>query len=75
MEILNATQPHYIRCIKPHPASRPGMFSKASVTDQLRSGGVLEAIRMCSQGYPSRRAFFDFIDRFALLVSGLLDAE
>jgi len=35
--------------------------------------GVLEAIRMCSAGYPTRRLFADFVDRFALLVPGLFD--
>lgn len=30
--------------------------------------GVLEAVRVCSKGYPTRRVFSEFIDRFALLV-------
>ncbi|CAI7745086.1 unnamed protein product, partial [Closterium sp. NIES-53] len=37
--------------------------------------GVLEAIRMCSAGYPTRRLFDDFIDRFSLLVPSLFDKE
>ncbi|CAI7850542.1 unnamed protein product, partial [Closterium sp. NIES-53] len=73
METLNRTEPHYIRCIKPNAKSRPGMFERAMVTDQLRSGGVLEAIRMCSAGYPTRRTFEDFVDRFALLLPSLLE--
>ncbi|GJP48240.1 hypothetical protein CLOM_g7505, partial [Closterium sp. NIES-68] len=75
METLNRTEPHYIRCIKPNARSRPGMFQRAMVTDQLRSGGVLEAIRMCSAGYPTRRTFEDFVDRFALLLPSLLDHD
>ncbi|CAI5937089.1 unnamed protein product [Closterium sp. NIES-64] len=31
-------------------------------------GGVVEAIRVCSAGFPSRRPFGDFIERFALLL-------
>ncbi|CAI7925744.1 unnamed protein product [Closterium sp. NIES-54] len=75
METLNRTEPHYIRCIKPNAKSRPGMFERAMVTDQLRSGGVLEAIRMCSAGYPTRRTFEDFVDRFALLLPSLLEQD
>lgn len=51
------------------------MFQKAMVTDQLRSGGVLEAIRMCSAGYPTRRTFDDFIDRFTLFMPSLMDRD
>lgn len=38
METLNATEPHYIRCIKPNSKSRPMLFEKLSVMEQLRSG-------------------------------------
>ncbi|CAI7763928.1 unnamed protein product, partial [Closterium sp. NIES-54] len=75
METLNRTEPHYIRCIKPNSKSRPALFEKSMVVEQLRSGGVLEAIRMCSAGYPTRRLFDDFIDRFSLLVPSLFDKE
>ncbi|CAI5976189.1 unnamed protein product [Closterium sp. NIES-65] len=68
MKTLSAMQPHYVRCIKPNAASHPAVFDWLSVASQLRSGGVVEAIRVCSAGFPSRRPFGDFIERFALLL-------
>ncbi|CAI7889966.1 unnamed protein product [Closterium sp. NIES-53] len=38
METLNRTEPHYIRCIKPNSKSRPALFEKSMVVEQLRSG-------------------------------------
>jgi len=55
METLSSTEPHYIRCIKPNSLNRPQKFENGSVLQQLRSGGVLEAIRISLAGYPTRR--------------------
>lgn len=67
MQKLNATEPHYIRCIKPNAASEPARFDSASVLQQLRCGGVLEAIRISCAGYPSRKSIDVFLARFGLL--------
>eukprot|EP00250_Pteridium_aquilinum_P005479 c15564_g1_i1 orf=543-5159(-) len=67
METLNLTQPHYIRCVKPNPYNKPGRFENLNVLQQLRCGGVLEAVRISCAGYPTRRTFDEFIDRFGLL--------
>ncbi|GJP44698.1 hypothetical protein CLOM_g4059 [Closterium sp. NIES-68] len=75
MRTLNSTQPHYIRCVKPNSTLKPGVFTRNLVMEQLRSGGVLEAVRVCSKGYPTRRSFEDFIDRFAFLVPSSLYDE
>lgn len=50
MTTLGACQPHYIRCIKPNPDSVPGTVSAAYVLEQLRAGGVLEAVRIACAG-------------------------
>ncbi|XP_052193140.1 myosin-11-like [Diospyros lotus] len=73
METLNATQPHYIRCIKPNNLLKPTVFENANVMQQLRCGGVLEAIRISCAGYPTRRPFFEFINRFGLLAPEFLE--
>ncbi|GMN48941.1 hypothetical protein TIFTF001_018110 [Ficus carica] len=67
MEILNSTEPHYIRCVKPNNLSSPSIFDNTSVLQQLRSGGVLEAIRIKCSGYPTYRGFFEFLTRFGIL--------
>ena len=45
------------RCIKPNPESRPGSLTPPYVLEQLRAGGVLEAVRIASAGFPTRKAF------------------
>ncbi|XP_024971311.1 myosin-11-like [Cynara cardunculus var. scolymus] len=79
METLNATEPHYIRCVKPNNQLKPAIFENNNILQQLRCGGVLEAIRISCAGYPTRRAFFEFINRFGLLapeaVTGCFDEK
>lgn len=38
METLNATKPHYIRCVKPNNLLKPGAFDNANLMQQLRCG-------------------------------------
>ena len=45
------------RCIKPNPESKPGSLSPSYALEQLRAGGVLEAVRIASAGFPTRKAF------------------
>ncbi|XP_078444494.1 protein OPAQUE1-like [Wolffia australiana] len=67
METLNTTEPHYIRCVKPNAENRPQKFENRSVLHQLRCGGVQEAIRISLAGYPTRRTYSEFVDRFGIL--------
>lgn len=48
------TRPHYIRCIKPNDSAEPDEVSRVRVMEQLRYGGVLEAVRVARSGYPVR---------------------
>ncbi|EFJ10011.1 hypothetical protein SELMODRAFT_184226 [Selaginella moellendorffii] len=75
METLSTTQPHYIRCVKPNSLNKPGMFEKSNVLQQLRCGGVLEAVRISCAGYPTRRPFDQFLDRFGFLAPEFLDGR
>ncbi|KAJ4719701.1 Myosin [Melia azedarach] len=75
METLNSTEPHYIRCVKPNNLLKPAIFENANVMQQLRCGGVLEAIRISCAGYPTRRPFFEFINRFGLLAPESLEGN
>ncbi|RYR32205.1 hypothetical protein Ahy_A10g046800 [Arachis hypogaea] len=67
LETLNATEPHYIRCVKPNNLLKPGIFENSNVLQQLRCGGVMEAIRISCAGYPTRKNFDEFIRRFSIL--------
>ncbi|KAM7275184.1 hypothetical protein ACFE04_017050 [Oxalis oulophora] len=75
METLNSTEPHYIRCVKPNSFNRPHKFENISVLHQLRCGGVLEAVRISLAGYPTRRSYSEFVDRFGLLVPELMSGS
>ncbi|CAL0321029.1 unnamed protein product [Lupinus luteus] len=75
METLNSTEPHYIRCVKPNNLLKPAIFENMNIMQQLRCGGVLEAIRISCAGYPTRRAFFEFVNRFGLLASEAMEAN
>ncbi|KAJ1416832.1 P-loop containing nucleoside triphosphate hydrolase [Sesbania bispinosa] len=67
LETLSATEPHYIRCVKPNNLLKPSIFENKNVLQQLRCGGVMEAIRISCAGYPTRKTFDEFVDRFGLL--------
>ncbi|WJX80267.1 hypothetical protein P8452_63289 [Trifolium repens] len=75
METLNSTEPHYVRCVKPNNLLKPAVFENINIMQQLRCGGVLEAIRISCAGYPTRRAFFEFINRFSLLAPEATEAN
>ncbi|XP_044503140.1 myosin-11-like isoform X2 [Mangifera indica] len=72
MDTLNSTQPLYIRCVKPNYLLEPALFDNISVMQQLRSGGVLEAIRIKCAGYPTNRTFTEFLERFSILAPEVL---
>lgn len=41
---IHQTRPHYIRCLKPNDQNVPDALDRARLTEQLRYGGVLEAV-------------------------------
>ena len=64
MSVINATNPHWIRCVKPHHSKKPRKFSGQEVMNQLRSAGVLETVRIRKMGYSVRLSFTEFITRY-----------
>uniref|UniRef100_A0AAQ6IHN0 Myosin VB n=1 Tax=Anabas testudineus TaxID=64144 RepID=A0AAQ6IHN0_ANATE len=68
METLNATTPHYVRCIKPNDFKEPFSFDSKRAVQQLRACGVLETIRISAAGYPSRWTYPDFFSRYRVLM-------
>ncbi|XP_068634511.1 myosin-17-like isoform X2 [Aristolochia californica] len=75
METLSSTEPHYIRCVKPNNVLKPAIFENFNIIQQLRCGGVLEAIRISCAGYPTRRTFYEFLHRFGVLAPEVLDGN
>ncbi|KAL3497415.1 hypothetical protein ACH5RR_040147 [Cinchona calisaya] len=75
METLSSTEPHYIRCVKPNSLNRPQKFENQSILHQLRCGGVLEAVRISLAGYPTRKTYHEFVDRFGIIALDILDGR
>uniref|UniRef100_A0A0G4GR33 Myosin motor domain-containing protein n=1 Tax=Chromera velia CCMP2878 TaxID=1169474 RepID=A0A0G4GR33_9ALVE len=67
MTAVGATDPHFIRCIKPNPQNLPDEFDRKSVTEQLRYGGVLQAVQVSRAGYPVRVAHTEAFDDYCVL--------
>ena len=61
---IGMAKPHYIRCIKPNSLKVPNEFEPGNVTRQLRSSGVLEALKIRKAGFPVRMDFELFVARF-----------
>ncbi|KAJ1877030.1 class II myosin, partial [Kickxella alabastrina] len=75
MAQLNATQPHFVRCILPNGDKRAGVIDTPLVLDQLRCNGVLEGIRITRQGFPNRVAFPEFRQRYEILAPNTIPRQ
>ncbi|RHY25488.1 hypothetical protein DYB32_008284, partial [Aphanomyces invadans] len=64
IQVIGSTQARYIRCVKPNDVHTPRELNKARVVQQLRSGGVLEAVRIARAGYAVRVDHGSFVDAF-----------
>ncbi|KAH0511541.1 Myosin-1 [Microtus ochrogaster] len=67
MTNLRSTHPHFVRCIIPNETKTPGAMEHELVLHQLRCNGVLEGIRICWKGFPSRILYADFKQRYKVL--------
>jgi len=67
MKRIHTTRPHYIRCLKPNDDNVGDKFVRLRVNEQLRYGGVLEAVRVARSGYPVRLAHAEFFARYRCL--------
>jgi myosin heavy subunit len=66
---IHSTKPHYIRCLKPNDQNKPDLLNRVRTTEQLRYGGVLEAVRVARSGFPVRLSHEDFYSRYRPLAN------
>ncbi|RLN93358.1 hypothetical protein BBJ28_00015538 [Nothophytophthora sp. Chile5] len=69
LDVVQQTQTHYIRCIKPNDASARDRFDMGKVSNQLRYGGVLKAVEIMRQSFPVRMGHADFVKQYRLLLA------
>ncbi|KAL3918902.1 MAG: hypothetical protein SGILL_004022, partial [Bacillariaceae sp.] len=66
-EKIDRMSPHYVRCLKPNDELVPNNFARAAVAEQLRCGGILEAVRVARAGYSNHYSHDDFLRRYRCL--------
>ncbi|XP_064179116.1 myosin heavy chain, fast skeletal muscle-like [Anguilla rostrata] len=72
MANLRSTHPHFVRCLIPNESKTPGLMENHLVIHQLRCNGVLEGIRICRKGFPSRILYGDFKQRYKVLNASVI---
>ena len=68
--MIDTSETHFVRCIKPNLNKKPVEWNDDVVTKQLRCSGVMEAVRVIAAGFPDRVPHFEIVGRFAMLVPG-----
>ena len=66
-ETLDATEPHFVRCVKPNNFKASDSLNAVLVMHQLRYAGMMETIRIRQQGYAVRMPHDVFFKRFYAL--------
>ncbi|RYG68618.1 hypothetical protein EON64_04790, partial [archaeon] len=66
-ENLEATDPHFVRCVKPNSLKKSQLFNGKETLIQLKYSGMLEAIRIRQQGYALRIDHKEFFHKFSCL--------
>ncbi|KAL8425082.1 hypothetical protein Efla_001471 [Eimeria flavescens] len=61
--IIERTEPHFIRCVKPNDEKQPKNFNAKKIHPQLRALSVLEALQLRNVGYAYRRPFAEFVQQ------------
>ncbi|MES1917942.1 MAG: hypothetical protein MHM6MM_009639, partial [Cercozoa sp. M6MM] len=64
---IEATQPHFVRCLKPNEHKRAGVLDGASVLRQLRRSGTLSVVALRRAGFAHRVSHAAFLQKFRCL--------
>lgn len=71
MALINSTEPHFIRCVKPNESKKPHDWVASKVLIQLHSLSILEALQLRNLGYSYRRPFNEFLYQYKFIDLGI----
>ena len=69
ISLIEETDAHFIRCIKPNSDKSATAFDAKLTLEQLRYSGVFEAVAIRKCGYPFRLTHMQFLNRYRCLVT------
>ena len=72
---LQNSKAAFIRCVKPNAEQSRRSFTPTMVLDQLRCSGVIEAVRVMLEAYPTRIDYEEIHGRYAKLMGPEIMAE
>ncbi|CDJ31473.1 LOW QUALITY PROTEIN: uncharacterized protein EMH_0067060 [Eimeria mitis] len=75
MELINSTEPHFVRCVKPNDTKKPLDWVQSKVLIQLHALSVLEALQLRQVGFSYRRPFKDFLYQFKFIDLGITESS
>ncbi|CAI5704463.1 unnamed protein product [Peronospora effusa] len=64
---LKATTPSFVRCVKPNNVRFPQGWNSELILNQLIYLGVMETVRIRRSGFPVRRLFEEFHEKYQVL--------
>ena len=67
MAKLHATQPHFVKCIKPNTEKKGGLYVEDEVLTQLRYTGIFGLCQLRKAGYSDRPTLQEFYMRYRVL--------
>lgn len=75
INIISNTTPQYVRCLKPNDMNQYSNFNPSRILQQLKYGGVLEAVKVSRAGFPIRFLHQEFIQRYRFIDSDTVDVK
>uniref|UniRef100_A0A8D0DDM7 Myosin X, like 1 n=1 Tax=Sander lucioperca TaxID=283035 RepID=A0A8D0DDM7_SANLU len=75
MATLSASNPFFVRCIKPNMDKKANQFDPDVVLNQLRYSGMLETVKIRRAGFPVRRTFKDFYSRYKMILKNKIHSD